>query len=182
MRHLWPAAVLCAIVVCASCGKSDEGKRSSSEQEYAAARQFNADKAAAARELEEARRRRNEIVEANAEDIRKESEEAFKKFLADRPTLTVAEETKAQDDAVERLRARMSDPSAMQTRDVHFNAGRTAICLEVNYREGGKYLGFRKAYITPDITWVEPSADDVSHRVFELNLEKMGCSSKSAQK
>jgi type II secretory ATPase GspE/PulE/Tfp pilus assembly ATPase PilB-like protein len=174
MRQLWLVAVLCASFVCMGCGKSED--RRSSEQEQAAARQFNADKIAAARELEERRQRRNEMVAANAEDIRKESKETFKKFEADRPTLAAAEEAKAQEDAVERLRARMSDPPAMQARDVHFNAQRTALCLEVNYREGGKYLGFRKAYITPDITWVEPAPDDVSHRVFELNFARMGCS------
>ncbi len=174
MRQMWLPVALCATLGLLGCNKSAEDTRRDA-QESAAAKQFSADKIAAARELEEARRRRGEIAAANAEDIRKESEETFKKFVSDRPSLTAAEEAKAQEDAVERLRARMTDPTAMQARDVHFNTARTALCLEVNYREGGKYLGFRRAYITPDVTWVEPSRDDASHRVFELNLEKMGC-------
>jgi hypothetical protein len=174
MRSIWLPTVLCATFACAGCGKSQDDSRRSA-QESAAARQFEADKVATARELEQTRQRRNEIVEANAEDIRKESEAAFKKFVADRPTPTTTEEAKAQEDAVDRLRARMTDPAAMQARNVHFNAERTALCLEVNYREDGKYVGFRKAYVTSDVTWVEPNPDDAAHREFELNLQKMGC-------
>jgi hypothetical protein len=45
----------------------------------------------------------------------------------------------------------------------------------VNYREGGKYLGFRRGFVTADAISVEPPENDVSHRVFELNFKRMGC-------
>jgi hypothetical protein len=45
----------------------------------------------------------------------------------------------------------------------------------VNYREAGKFLGYRRAYVTADVIWVEPAEDDVSDPVFELNLKRMGC-------
>jgi hypothetical protein len=180
MRRIWLPAVLCATCVCAGCGKSHDDSRPGA-QDSAAARQFEADRAATARAVEEKRQRRNEIVAKNAEDIRKESEEAFRKFAADRPVATAAEDAQTQEDAVARLRARMTDPAAMEARDMHFNAEHTALCLEVNYRENGAYVGFRRAYITPDVTWVEPSPDDVSHSQFELSFQKMGCN-KLAQK
>ena len=55
------------------------------------------------------------------------------------------------------------------------NAAKNALCAEVNYKEAGKYLGFRRAYVTADVIWVEPAEDHVSHRVFELNFKRMGC-------
>ncbi len=165
-------ALLCSAIIVGGCGKSKDDKNAASADP---ARTFAAEKAAATRELEEMQRHRGEIAAANQQDIHRESEETFAKFAADRPSLNFAEEEQLQTEAVERLRARMSDPSTMQSRDVHFNAGRTAICLEVNYTEGGKYLGYRRAFITPDVTWVEPGRDDVSHRIFELKLEQMGC-------
>ena len=159
-------------LLCAGCGKSQDNKVA---QDESAARQFNADKVAAAREREEMTRSRSEQEAANQRDIHKESEEAFKKFASELPSMTAAEETTTQDDVVERLRARMVEPSTMLVRNVYFNGQKTAICMEVNYREGGKYLGFRRAFATPDVTWVEPNPDEVSHRVFMLNLERMGC-------
>ncbi|MEP6942518.1 MAG: hypothetical protein ABI981_06260 [Betaproteobacteria bacterium] len=182
MHPRWLPFAICTACVLIACGKSDEQRaRERAEQDTAAARAFSADKAASARELEEARLRRKEIAAAHQEDIHKESEETFRKFVTDRPALNEAAEAKMQQDEVEKLRARMTDPAAMQVRNVRLNPARNAICLEVNYREKGTYLGFRKAYITPDITWVEPAADDVTHRVFELNLEKIGCNAPPAK-
>ncbi len=169
------AIAFSASLLCAGCGKSPDNKTA---QDQSAARQFEADKAAAARERDEMARARLEQESANQQDIHKESEEAFKKFASERPTMTAAEETKTQDDVVERLRARMQDPSSMQVRNVRFNSQKTAICMEVSYREGGKDVGFRRAYSTPDVTWVEPNPNEVSHRVFMLNLERMGCGGK----
>jgi hypothetical protein len=164
--------VLCASLLCAGCGKTPTDKTA---QDQSAAVQFSADKAAAAREREAMTAARREMEAANQQDIHRESEEAFKKFESERPTMTAAEETKTQEDVVERLRARMAEPAAMQVRNVHLNAKHTAVCMEVNYREGGKYLGYRLAFATPDVTWVEPLPDDVSHRVFMLNFQKLGC-------
>ncbi len=164
--------VLCTALLCVSCSKSAEDK---SLKDESAAKQFSADKAADARQREEMARQRQEMEAANQKDIHKETQETFKQFEANRPALTVAEEAKAQEDAVERLRARMPDPATMQVRNVQFNNQKTAICMEVSYREGGKDVGFRRAFSTPEVTWVEPNPNDVSHRVFELNLEKFGC-------
>jgi hypothetical protein len=168
------AVVLCSLLLCTGCGKSSDDK---SAKDQAAAIQFNADKAAAAREREQMTAARREMEAANQKDIYKESEETFRKFASERPTMTAAEETKTQDDVIERLRARMADPAAMLVRNVYFNDQRTAICMEVNYREAGKYLGFRRAFATPDVTWVEPSPDEISHRVFMLNFERLKCGS-----
>jgi hypothetical protein len=63
----------------------------------------------------------------------------------------------------------------MQVQDVRFNAAKNAVCMQVNYKEGGNYLGFRRAYVTSDVIWVEPNPDYVSHRVFALNLQRAGC-------
>jgi hypothetical protein len=89
--------------------------------------------------------------------------------------MTVAEESTATELGVERIRARMTDPDAMQIHNAHMNAAKNAMCAEVNYKEAGKYLGFRRAYVTADVIWVEPAEDDVTRRVFELNLKRMGC-------
>jgi hypothetical protein len=172
MRVVVLATALCALLVDSGCEKSPDNKVA---QDQAAATQFAADKAAAAREREDMAARRREMETANQKDIHQESEAAFKKFASERPEMTATEESKTQDDVIERLRARMTDPSAMEVRNVRFNSERTALCMEVNYREGGKYLGYRRAYATPDVTWVEPAKDDVSLHVFELNFEKMGC-------
>jgi hypothetical protein len=173
-------AALCASLLCASCGKSAEDNKSAKDD--SAAKQFNAYKEADARQREEMARRRQEMEAANQQDIHKETQETFKQFDASRPAMTVAEEAKAQDEAVERLRARMPDPATMQVRNVRFNAEKTAICMEVSYREGTKNVGFRRAFSTPEVTWVEPSPDDVSHRVFELNLQKFGCNAGASGK
>jgi hypothetical protein len=163
-------ALCCVAIVVGGCGKSkDQGAGVDPAQTFAA------DKAASARELEEMRRRRAETSAAHQEDIHRETEETFRRFAADRPSLNAVEEVQIQKEAVERLRAQVPDPSLLQSRDVRFNAERTAVCLEVNYTVDGKYVGYRKAFITPDATWVEPSMDDVSHRVFELKMERMGC-------
>lgn len=173
-RALAVAVLLCPLLLCTGCGKSSGDKAA---KDQAAAIQFNADKVAAAREREAMTAARREMEAANQKDIYKESEETFKKFASERPTMTAAEETKTQDDVIERLRARMSEPGAMQVRNVSLNAQKTAVCMEVNYREGGKYLGFRRAFATPDVTWVEPNPDEVSHRVFMLNFERLHCGS-----
>jgi hypothetical protein len=173
-----PAVALCASLLCIACSKSPEN----AAKNDAAARQFNADKAVDAREREAMTRARREMEAANQKDIYKESEETFRKFASERPTMTVVEEAKAQDEVVARLRARMTDPAAVQVRNVQMNAEKTAICMEVNYQEGGRDVGFRRAFATPDATWVEPHPDEVSHRVFMLKFERMGCGSATGRK
>jgi hypothetical protein len=91
--------------------------------------------------------------------------------------MTVAEEGTATELGVARIRARMTDPDAMQIRNAHMNAAKNAMCAEVNYKEAGKYLGFRRAYVTADVIWVEPAEEDLTRRVFEVNFKRVGCDS-----
>lgn len=172
MRKMWLPVVLCAAFVCVGCSKSEVDAQRVDQS--AAARQFSADKLAMARELEETARRRSEIVAANQEDIHSEAEGTFRKYAADHPAMD-ADEVRVTDVAIARLRARMSDPAAMQARDAYFTPTKTALCLEINTRENGKYVGFRKVYVTPETTEVEPDPNELSHRIFELNFEKVGC-------
>jgi hypothetical protein len=137
--------------------------------------QLRTENVAAARALQERVREDREATGRRAVETRAESEEAFAKYLRERPSMTVAEEGIATELGLARIRERMTDPDAMQVRNAHLNAAKNAMCGEVNYREAGKYLGFRRAYVTADVIWVEPSKDDVSHRVFELNFKRMGC-------
>jgi hypothetical protein len=162
---------LAAAALLAACGKAPTDPA----DPQASARAFSAEKIAAAKDLEERRKLRAETAEANAEDIRKESERTFRTNESDRPALNTAENQQIVDDAVARLRTQVPDPETVQVRKARVNESRDTVCLEVNYRENGRYLGYRKAYITDKATFVEPPMDDVTHRLFELKLEKIGC-------
>lgn len=166
------ATVVGAMLMGAGCGKAPDTKAA---QDQSAARQFNADKAAAARELAELASRRQEMEAANQKETSRESDEVFKKFASERPIMTGVEEAKAQDDSIERLRKRVAVPSTMQVRNVRFNVEKTAICMEVTYAEDGRIGPFRRAFATPDTAWIEPNQDDVAHRVFVVKFERMGC-------
>jgi len=104
-----------------------------------------------------------------------ESEEAFASYLRERPAMTPAEESTATELGVARIRSRMADPNAMEVRNAHVNASKNAVCAEVNYPEAGKYLGYRRAYVTADAMSIEPAEGDVTRRVFDLNFKRMGC-------
>jgi hypothetical protein len=115
-------------------------------------------------------------------EIQAESEAAFSKYVRERPSMTGAEESTATELGIARLRARMSDPDSMQLRNPHMNGTKNAVCAEVNYKDGsGKYLGFRRAFVTSDVIWVEPAPDDATHRVFEMNLKRLGCDQAAAR-
>jgi len=174
------AAVLCCVVAIAltSAGCGDEKERKAQETAALQAKfdeQLKAENAATARALQERARADKEATSQRAVETHAESEEAFAKYLRERPAMTPSEEGTATELGVARIRARMTDPDAMQIRNAHLNTARSAMCAEVNYKEAGKYLGYRRAYVTPDVIWVEPAEDDVTHRVFELNLKRMGC-------
>ena len=176
-RKLLGVAALCIAVLAVACAESEKDRKA---REGAAVQQkFNeqltAENLAAARALQEHARLDREATNARAVETQAESAAAFAKYLAERPSMTVAEESIATELGLARIRERMTDPDAMQVRNAHLNAAKDAMCGEVNYREAGKYLGFRRAYVTADVIWVEPSKDDVSHRVFELNFKRMGC-------
>ncbi len=170
-------AALCIAGLAVACAESDKDRQA---REAAALQakfneQLRTENTAAARALEERARLDREATGKRAVETRSESEEAFAKYLRERPSMTVAEEGIATELGLARIRERMTDPDAMQVRNAHLNAAKNAMCGEVNYKEAGKYLGFRRAYVTADVIWVEPSEQDVSHRVFELNFKRIGC-------
>jgi hypothetical protein len=165
-------------IACAGCeSESDRKARETAALQAKFMEQLKAENAATARALAERAREDSEATSIRAVETQAESEAAFAKYLRERPSMTAAEEGTATELGVARIRARMTDPDAMQLRNAHMNASKNAMCAEVNYREGGKYLGFRRAYVTADVIWVEPAAEDVTHRVFELNFKRMGCDS-----
>lgn len=180
MRSTLCRVAWCAVVLIWGCGQSEEEKQAQIQARVA--QKLQEEKAAETRERAAAEAASREAARARELEIRQESAETFAKFKTDRPAMSAAEEANALEVAVARVRVRMTDPPAMQTRNVRFNAAQDAVCMEVNYKEGGKYLGFRQAYVTPDVIWVEPAADDVSHRVFELNVKRAGCDAAPAAK
>ena len=174
------AAALCCVVGIAIAVGGCESEKDRKARETAALQakfdaQIKAENAATARALEERARADREASKERAVETHAESEQAFARYIAERPSMTVAEESTATELGLARIRARMTDPDAMQIQNAHMNTAKNAMCAEVNYREGGKYLGFRRAYVTPDVIWVEPAEDDVTHRVFDLNFKRMGC-------
>jgi hypothetical protein len=165
-------ALAAVALLCASCGKSSEER-----DKAQAAEQWRAEQAAAERERLELAKRRRELEASNDAQTRKEADEAFANYNRERPAMTPVQETEALDAAVASVRGRMSDPPSMQVRNVRFSPSGNAVCMEVNYKDSGKYLGFRQAFVAPGVIWVEPAVDDVSHRVFDLNYQKLGCAS-----
>ncbi len=180
MRSTLCRVALCAVVLMWGCGKSPEEKQADLQAHVA--QKLKEEKAAEIRDRESAEAASREAARERELEIRQESSETFAKFQAERPSMTAADEAAALEAAVARVRTLMSDPSAMQVRDARFNAAHNAVCMEVNYKESGKYLGFRKAYVTPNAILVEPSVDDVSHRVFEVNFKRLGCDGAAAPK
>jgi apolipoprotein N-acyltransferase len=175
------AASVCLLLgmVLTSAGCESETDRKAKEAAALQAKfdqQLKAENAATARALEERARADREASKERAVATAVESEAAFAQYIRERPSMTVAEESTAAELGVARLRARMSDPDTMELRNQHLNASKNAVCAEVNYKDGsGKYLGFRRAFVTTDVIWVEPAADDPTHRVFEMNLKRVGC-------
>jgi hypothetical protein len=178
-RKILRVAALCIaglVIACAGC-ESDKDRKA--REAAALQAKFNeqqrAENLAAARALQERARLDREATSKRAVETQAESAAAFAKYLAERPSMTVVEESIATELGVARIRSRMTDPDAMEIRNAHVNAAKNAVCAEVNYKEAGKYLGFRRAYVTADVIWVEPPENEVSHRVFELNFKRMGC-------
>ena len=180
VRRWARATMLCCIAGIAIAGAGCESEKDRKARESAALQakfdaQIKADNSATARALDERARADRDASSVRAVETHAESEEAFARYLRERPSMTVAEEGIATELGIARIRSRMTDPDAMQFQNAHLNAAKNAMCAEVNYKESGKYLGFRRAYVTADVIWVEPAEEDVSHRVFELNFARMGC-------
>jgi len=177
MRLRLSLALAAVALLCASCGKSSEER-----DEAQAAEQWRVEQEAAARERLELAKSRREMEASNDVQTRKEADEAFANYNRERPAMTPVQETEALDAAVASVRARMSDPPSMQVRNVRFSPSSNTVCMEVNYKDNGKYLGFRQAIVAPGVIWVEPAVDDVSHRVFDLNYKRFGCANSGAGK
>ena len=174
------AAALCYVagiaLACAGCeSESDRKAREAAAFQAKFNAQLKDDNAAAARALEESARANREASQVRGLATGGESEEAFASYLRERPAMTPAEESTATELGVARIRSRMADPNAMEVRNAHVNASKNAVCAEVNYPEAGKYLGYRRAYVTADATSIEPAEGDVTRRVFDLNFQRMGC-------
>jgi hypothetical protein len=169
-RRFLPIAIV--VLLCAACGKSEEER-----DKARVAEQWRLEQAAAAQERLELEKKRREMEASNDAQTRKEAGDAFAAYDRERPAMTPVQETEALDAAVASVRGRMSDPPSMQVRNVRFGKVANAVCMEVNYKDSGKYLGFRQAFVAPGVIWVEPAVDDVSHRVFDLNYQKLGCPS-----
>src|SRR5262249_38636776 len=80
-----------------------------------------------------------------------------------------------QEAAANRVRMLMSDPLSMQVRKSSLNAGKTAVCMEIDYNESGSKVTARQALVTPAAVLIEPDKNDVAHRVFEINARDLGC-------
>jgi hypothetical protein len=177
MRLRLLLALAAVALLCASCGKSsEEGDKAQ------AAEQWRVEQEAAARERLELAKNRREMEASNDVQTRKEADEAFANYNRERPAMTPVQQTEALDAAVASVRGRMSDPPSMQVRNVRFSPTGNAVCMEVNYIDTGKYLGYRQAFVAPGVIWVEPAVDDVSHRVFDLNYKRFGCANSGSGK
>jgi hypothetical protein len=178
-RRILRVAALCiAGLAIASAGCESDKDRKAREAAALQAKfneQLRTENLAAARALQERAPADREATSKRAVETQAESAAAFAKYLAERPSMTAAEENIATELGLARIRERMTDPDAMEVRNAHVNVAKNAVCAEVNYKEAGKYLGFRRAYVTADVIWVEPPENEVSHRVFELNFKRMGC-------
>ena len=176
-RKILRVAALCIAGLAVACAESDKDRQA--REAAALQAKFNeqqrAENLAAARALQEHARLDREATSQRAVETQAESAAAFAKYLAERPSMTAAEESTATELGVARIRSRMTDPEAMEVRNARINVAKSAVCAEVNYKEAGKYLGFRRAYVTADVIWVEPPQDEATHRVFELNFKNMGC-------
>jgi len=177
-RRILRAAALCIAGLAIACAGCESDKDRKAREAAALQAKFNeqqkAENLAAARDLQERARLDREATSKRAVETQAESAAAFAKYLAERPSMTVAEESIATELGLSRIRERMTDPDAMEVRNAHVNVAKNAVCAEVNYKEGGKYLGFRRAYVTADVIWVEPPENEVMHRAFELNNKREG--------
>jgi hypothetical protein len=176
-RQIVRVAALCIAGLAIACAESDKDRKA--REAAALQAKFNeqqkAENLSAARALQERARADREATSKRAVETQAESAAAFAKYLAERPSMTVVEESAATELGVARIRERMTDPDAMEVRNAHFSVAKNAVCAEVNYKEAGKYLGFRRAYVTADVIWVEPPETDVTHPAFELNFKRVGC-------
>ena len=178
-RKILRVSALCIAGLAIACAGCESDKDRKAREAAALQAKFNeqqrAENLAAARALQERARVDREATSKRSVETQAESAAAFAKYLAERPSMTVAEESIATELGLARIRERMTDPDAMEVRNAHVNVAKNAVCAEVNYKEAGQYLGFRRAYVTADVIWVEPPEKEVSHRVFELNFKRMGC-------
>jgi hypothetical protein len=169
MRLRWPAAVLGVVLAGGGCGKSDNQASDKSPS-----LEWRTEQDAAAREREQMAAARREMEAANNIETQRESADAFTRYDAEHRDLSPVLQAEALNAAVAAVRARMAVPAGMQVRNVHFNPSGSGVCMEINYVEDGKYVGFRRAFVGQGAMWID-HPDDVAHRVFELNMRRIGC-------
>jgi uncharacterized Zn finger protein (UPF0148 family) len=174
-RKVLRVAALCIAglaIACAGCeSEKDRKAREAAAMQAKFNEQLRAENLSGARALQERARADREATSKRAVETQAESAAAFAKYLAERPSMSVAEESIATELGVARIRSSMTDPDA-EIRNAHVSVAKNAVCAEVHYKEGGKY---RRAFVTADVISVEPPENEVSHRVFELNFKRMGC-------
>ena len=169
--------LICAGALCAGCQKSPEQlKREQAALDAKVAEKLRAEKIAEAKARVEEDAASKQRAKMRDEDIRREANETFAKFASERPYgMKEVQDAATIEAATGRVRMLMSDPLSMQVRNSGMNAEKTAVCLQIEYKEAGASVGPRQAVVTNDAVLVEPDKSNVAHRVFELDAKKLGC-------
>jgi hypothetical protein len=122
-RKILRAAALCIAGLAIACAGCESDKDRKAREAAALTAKFNeqlrAENLAAARALQERARVDREATSKRAVETQVESAAAFAKYLAERPSMTVAEESIATELGLARIRERMTDPDAMEIRNAH---------------------------------------------------------------
>ncbi|TMH35036.1 MAG: hypothetical protein E6H66_08765 [Betaproteobacteria bacterium] len=176
MRSTILCLIVSAMLPCAACDKSpDQRQREQAELDAKVAEKLHSEKMAEVRTRADEERASQARAAIREEDIRREATETFSKFDRERPWTQDLHDATTQEAAAGRVRALMSDPMSMEVRTSSMNSQKTAVCMEINYKEAGTYVGVRQALITPDTVLVEPDKNNVAHRVFEVSAKNLGC-------
>jgi len=177
MRSVLLCLAICLSVVCAGCEKSpDQKKREQAELDAKVAEKLRGEKIAEARARAAEDAASKQRAKLRQEDISREARETFSKYESERPfEMREVEDAATVEAAANRVRMLMSDPLSMQVRKSGLNAGKTAVCMEIDYNESGSKVTARQALVTPAAVLIEPDKNDVAHRVFEINARDLGC-------
>lgn len=178
MRSVLLCLAICLSVVCAGCDKSaDQKKREQAELEAKVAEKLRADRIAEARSRTEELAASKQRAKLREEDIRREASETFSKYERERPVYEMGEiqDTATLEAATNRVRMLMSDPSSMEVRKSGFNGDKTAVCMEIDYKEPGFKVSGRQVVVTSGSVLVEPDKNNLAHKVFENSVRELGC-------
>ncbi|HXX82542.1 MAG TPA: hypothetical protein VEN29_01030 [Casimicrobiaceae bacterium] len=178
MRPVLLCLAICLSVVCAGCEKSPEQReREQAEIDAKVAEKLRGERIAEARALSEEVSASKERAKLREEDIRREASEAFSKYEREWPKQEMGEiqDAATLEAAATRVRMLMSDPSSMEVRKSSFNGDKTAVCMEIDYKEPGFKVSGRQAVVTSGAVLVEPDKNNVAHKVFENSARDLGC-------